>query len=399
MDTSITMACCSEAPEGGATFPNESLPQGLCAPAPIRECAMVESVKGIDLFAGAGGFSLGALGAGVDVVGALEFQKHAANTYEQNILRADGSKMQVINNDILKVTPIEALQTWNLQPAECDIVMGGPPCQGFSSHRILDAGVGDPRNELLCRYFEYVEVIRPRVFVVENVPGLLWKRHAEYLKRFYEMGAAADYDLRSPVILNARDFGVPQSRRRVFILGIDRRRPVQVSWPPEPTHVGPGTVESERNDRPDWLAAETVFGAAKANDPNDVHMNHGEALVELFRNTPINGGSRVDSGRVLDCHKNHDGHLDVYGRIDPSKPGPTMTTACINPSKGRFVHPTENHGITLRQAARLQTFPDSFDFTGGLTSGGVQIGNAVPVKLAEAIIAALVRALRDENAV
>ncbi|MNF99158.1 putative BsuMI modification methylase subunit YdiO [compost metagenome] len=122
-------------------------------------------------------------------------------------------------------------------------------------------------------------------------------------------------------------------------------------------------------------------------------MNHSEALIELFKNTPINGGSRSDSGRVLKCHQGHGGHSDVYGRINPSKPGPTMTTACINPSKGRFVHPTENHGITLRQAARLQTFPDNFIFSGGLMAAGVQIGNAVPILLGQAIIEKISQAL------
>jgi len=115
-------------------------------------------------------------------------------------------------------------------------------------------------------------------------------------------------------------------------------------------------------------------------------MKHGACLVEAFANTPKNGGSRKDSGRVLPCHKKHDGHKDVYGRIDPNIPAPTMTTACINPSKGRFVHPTQNNGITARHAARIQTFPDDFVFHGGLTAAGRQIGNAVPVDLGFALI-------------
>lgn len=115
-------------------------------------------------------------------------------------------------------------------------------------------------------------------------------------------------------------------------------------------------------------------------------MNHGPELLDAFKRTPPNGGSRKDSGRILACHKDHDGHKDVYGRIDPTVPAPTMTTACINPSKGRFVHPTEHHGITVRQAARIQTFSDDFVFKGGLTAAGRQIGNAVPVDLGIALI-------------
>jgi hypothetical protein len=113
---------------------------------------------------------------------------------------------------------------------------------------------------------------------------------------------------------------------------------------------------------------------------NDRHMNHSSKLTARFQATPKNGGSRRDGPCVL---PGHDGHSDVYGRIDPSLPAPTMTTACINPSKGRFVHPTEPHGITIRQAARLQTFPDHFVFKGGLMAAGVQIGNAVPVALGQ----------------
>lgn len=351
------------------------------------------TIKGIDLFSGAGGFSLGAIRAGVDIAGALELNKKAALTYSNNIFRPDGSPVPVINGDILPISPAEALAHWNLEPGTCDIIIGGPPCQGFSSHRIKDSGVDDPRNMLLCRYFDYVKKIRPRVFLVENVPGLLWARHADYLEQFYEMGKKAKYEIYPPIVLNACDFGVPQNRKRVFILGVDKKRPIDIEWPPKETHVSPSTPDDIRKGRPSWKPASEVFFPAPDNDPNDINMNHSEALIDLFKKTPINGGSRSDSGRVLKCHEGYKGHNDVYGRIDPSKPGPTMTTACINPSKGRFVHPTANHGITLRQAARLQTFPENFVFSGGLISGGEQIGNAVPVLLAEVILKKIVKAL------
>lgn len=350
-------------------------------------------IRGLDLFAGAGGFSLGAVNAGIDIVGALEIHKHAAATYEANVKRKGAAKITVIKEDILTVSPAEAMRRWCVAANTIDVVIGGPPCQGFSSHRINDAGVDDPRNKLLGRYFEFVDVIRPRIFLVENVPGLLWDRHKTYLDAFYKRGDEAEYDLTSAYVINARDFGVPQNRRRVFILGIDRRKPLHVAWPPEPTHVSPSLVEPERNGRESWRTAKGVFRPAPVDDPNDIHMQHSTDLVALFMKTPANGGSRSESGRVLKCHEGYNGHSDVYGRIDPERPGPTMTTACINPSKGRFVHPTEHHGITLRQAARLQTFPDTFVFGGGLMSGGEQIGNAVPIDLATALLQPLVEAL------
>lgn len=362
-----------------------------------QPCRKPEEILTVDLFSGAGGFSLGAIQAGLSVVGALEIDKNASKSYQANVASKAKSSDLLLNEDILLLDPEDAMKHWDLTPGQCDIIVGGPPCQGFSRHRINNAGVGDPRNKLLGRYFEYVAALRPRVFLVENVPGLLWPRHKEYLEQFYEMGRLADYYIAEPVILNACDYGVMQNRRRVFILGIDNKRPLSVEWPPEPTHASPTSSQSQKNGKIPWLSAETAFRPAYADDPNDVHMNHTEQLVELFKNTPINGGSRSESGRVLKCHTGHTGHTDVYGRIDPSKPAPTMTTACINPSKGRFVHPVENHGITVRQAARIQGFPEDFVFHGGLMASGAQIGNAVPIRLAKILLKHISRAIINEG--
>ena len=337
-----------------------------------------------DLFAGAGGFSLGAHLAGIRVAAAVEWDRHAAETYRSNLIETGAIAATLFENDIARLDPATVLAEAFEGDSGCDILLGGPPCQGFSAHRIKDAGIDDPRNRMLLRYFEYIRVLRPAVFLVENVPGLLWPRHEKYLAKFYSLARKSGYQVLEPALINARDYGVPQNRKRVFLLGYD---PLKVDapeqWPPKPTH-GPPNAGSEL---PDWITSSVAFAsAAPKNDPNDVHMKHCDELVEAFRRTPPNGGSRKDSGRVLRCHKKYNGHNDVYGRIDPKVPGPTMTTACINPSKGRFVHPTRHHGITLRQAARLQSFPDWFVFSGGLMAGGVQVGNAVPVELAKALL-------------
>lgn len=347
---------------------------------------MIEDMRpmAIDLFSGAGGLSFAAALSGLNIEFAIENDAHSAATYTDNICKLEGGKnAKLYDQDILKYDA-EELNKRHFFDRECDLILGGPPCQGFSTHRICDAGVDDPRNELLLSYFSFVRALRPKVFLLENVPGLLWERHKNYLERFYAEGRSLKYYLFNPVTLDARDYGVPQRRRRVFILGIrpDIQRQGFV-WPPPATHANPRLNSSEREP---WVDCSGAFKAALAGDPNDIHMRHGEALVEAFKSTPPNGGSRKDSGRVLPCHKEHDGHKDVYGRIDPRQPGPTMTTACINPSKGRFVHPTEHHGITVRQAARMQTFPDSFVFHGGLTAAGKQIGNAVPVELGKVLI-------------
>ncbi|WP_199638000.1 DNA cytosine methyltransferase [Serratia sp. PAMC26656] len=349
----------------------------------------------VDLFAGAGGFSLAAIEAGCSIAVAIENDPYAVETYKENLLKYEAArKVKVLDNSILDYIP-ETVRAENLGDVECDLLLGGPPCQGFSTHRILDAGVDDPRNQLVLAYFRFVKAFRPRIFLMENVPGILWERHKSYLDKFYEEGKKAGYQVLDPIVLDARDFGVPQRRKRVFILGIRDHQDVQgFVWPPEATHVAPGKAVLGQKT---WVSCADVFKSAPKGDENDIHMNHGSELVDAFRNTPPNGGSRKDSGRILPCHKKHDGHKDVYGRINPAEPAPTMTTACINPSKGRFVHPTEHHGITLRQAARIQTFPDSFTFIGGLTAAGRQIGNAVPVELGKHLIQYIKTYLIDKS--
>lgn len=348
----------------------------------------------VDLFSGAGGFSLAARQAGFRVAAAVELNAQACATYRRNLIAPlpEQQRGHLIHGDILtEEVKADLLHRMGREKA-CDLVLGGPPCQGFSVHRIKGAGVDDPRNALILRYFELVEALAPKAFLMENVPGILWPRHKAWLDQFNQRGAEAGYRVFAPVILDARNYGVPQRRSRVFILGV--RQGVDLpdaSWPPPETHANPQTLTEGLLP---WVPARTVFEAPlPPDDPNNLHMRHSEALIEVFRRTPLDGGSRKESGRVLPCHANHDGHKDVYGRIRLSEPGPTMTTACINPSKGRFVHPLEHHGITVRQAARFQTFPDEFVFEGGLIASGVQIGNAVPVQLGRVLIGHLAKLL------
>lgn len=345
-------------------------------------------IRVIDLFCGAGGFSRAAQNLDAHVVAAIELDKHACSTYRKNFIKYKrGNKPKLYEDDILTLEPTTLLQNIGLESGQLDILMGGPPCQGFSSHRINDAGVNDPRNKLLIRYFEYVAALQPKVFIVENVSGLLWPRHKKHVDKFYNLARRQGYSVCKPELLNATDFGVPQNRKRVFILGYKNNLNFDFTWPPSPTHFAPNSPEVLEENKPAYLPASTVFSTPlPKNDTNNIHMNHTKELVDVFKNTPKNGGSREQSGRVLPCHENYKGHKDVYGRIDPCKPGPTMTTACVNPSKGRFLHPTKNHGITVRHAARFQTFPDKFVFDGGLTAAAKQIGNAVPIKLGDKVL-------------
>lgn len=345
----------------------------------------------IDLFAGAGGFSLGAIKAGYEVRAAVEYNKHAAATYRKQIRNPSGRRVAFFEGNILDLDPFEVMEEAGLREGQCDLLLGGPPCQGFSAHRLGNAGVDDPRNKLLLRYFAFVRAFRPKMFLLENVPGMLQPKHADYLQAFLRTAREHGYQVLDPILVNAQSYGVPQNRRRVFILGYDEGRVAfDLEWPPKATHGDPAKADGPNALLP-WRTAADAFVDSTPGDANDIHMRHTPELVETFKSTPPNGGSRHQSNRVLACHQGHSGHSDVYGRIDPSKPSPTMTTACINPSKGRFVHPTLHHGITARQAARLQTFPDEFVFEGGLMAAGVQIGNAVPVELARSLCAHLLQ--------
>jgi DNA (cytosine-5)-methyltransferase 1 len=366
-------------------------------------------IRAVDIFAGAGGFSLAAKSIGIDVQAAVEFDKNAADTYRSNFIDINSTE-KFYHEDITKLSPHTVLEDLGLKAGELELLIGGPPCQGYSRHRFKDQGVDDPRNKLLITYFDFVSVIKPKVFLVENVPGLLWKRHEFHLKDFYALASKVGYSVFKPIKVNAKDYGVPQNRQRVFILGVrNDLSSSDIEWPPAPTHfpIGKGKL-------PEWKTASSVFFTPTDNiakkigkvigeesfeslqfgsdlqpvsiDENSVHMIHKDYMVARFSKTPIHG-SREDSGETLPCHSNgYKGHKDVYGRIFLDKPGPTMTTGCMNPSKGRFLHPWENHGITIRHTARFQTFPDSFKFSGGIISQARQVGNAVPVELGKALL-------------
>jgi DNA (cytosine-5)-methyltransferase 1 len=347
-----------------------------------------------DQLAGKLANELAALNAGIDVRAALDNDRHAGATFKRNIVEKAKSDIEFLTADIRDVDWHSLLTKARLGEGECDILLGGPPCQGFSTHRIKGAGVGDSRNELLLEYLTGLKVIRPRAFLVENVTGILWPRHERYLSRFLNGCRSAGYLVFSPIVLNARDYGVPQNRKRVFFLGLRDDLDVRIEWPPARTHFNPDSDDVRVDGRDPWNTAAMVFDKSlRSNDPNAIHLKHSVELRDVFKNTPKNGGSRAQSNRVLRCHRDHNGHKDVYGRINPRKPGPTMTTGCVNPSKGRFVHPTANHAITARHAARFQTFPEHFVFEGGLMAAAKQIGNAVPVLLGEQLVFSISRAL------
>jgi len=391
------------------------------------------TVKAIDLFAGAGGLTLAAYEANVEVLAAIEFDDAAAQTYRRNFIEYKKKQIDLregkVNGDINNVKPSELRSSLALEVGELDLILGGPPCQGFSSHRFKNTGVNDRRNELLLRYFKFVHEFRPKAFLVENVAGLLWKRHEDFLEKFIKLAIKEGYKIQHCDILNAKDYGVPQNRKRVFIFGVRTDLNVEsFSFPPLPTHF-----PNSSGKLPLWESASSVFepipsdvvqrfidnyfvkkmnlsfteaqklmnnlksgSPISSNDPCNIHMQPTPKMIQRFIDTPLNG-SREDAGEQhrLKCHSNnYPGHKDVYGRILIHQPSNTITAGCNNPSKGRFLHPWKNHGITLRHAARLQSFPDWFNFYGNTTEQAKQIGNAVPPLFGKILIRHICNQLR-----
>jgi DNA (cytosine-5)-methyltransferase 1 len=149
-------------------------------------------------------------------------------------------------------------------------------------HRLNDSGVADERNDLIHIYFAFMRAFAPSVFLMENVPGMLWGRHAETLRRFYTKGTFTGYEVQKPVVIDARDFGVPQRRKRVFILGVKRGLNLNgLTWPPRRTHGSPPACAKDPKLLP-WRNCAHVFMPARPDDLNDVHRRHSEELIEAF---------------------------------------------------------------------------------------------------------------------
>jgi DNA (cytosine-5)-methyltransferase 1 len=324
----------------------------------------------LDLFAGAGGLSLGLHRAGGLARFAVETDGECVETYRRNF-----PDVQILQQDVRDI---------DLEGIAVDAVVGGPPCQGFSSlGRRRD---DDPRNQLTLEVLRCAWSIRARAVVIENVPKFIDSPHAAHLTaRFRDMG----YAVKTGVV-NCADFGVPQRRSRALFVAAERGLPLP--WPRR-THGGPG--------QPRHRTVADAF-ARLPFDPDGRNRhdsrNLSDAYLERFRSIG-EGGSRheLPPDLVLPCWRDASGHHDVLGRLEWHKPATTIRTEFFRPEKGRFLHPVADRPITAREAARVQSFPDSFVFPDSHTlySLGRQIGNAVPPLLGEALGRALATTIRE----
>lgn len=316
----------------------------------------------IDCFAGCGGMSLGFRQAGYKVLGAIEIDPDAVAVY-----RSNHAGVHTWSKDISDVSVAEVLRTLGIRKGELDLLGGCPPCQGFSTLRTYNGKRRnrDKQNDLIFEFQRLVLGLKPKRVMMENVPGLFTNSR---LKKFRAALEKAGYTVKADV-LNVADYGVPQRRRRMVLLA-SRVSAVEFAAPIKPVR----TVRQ---------AIEVLPRAGKSGDAlHDLPESRSRKVIERIRRVPRNGGSRSALPRRLrlECHKNSDGFKDVYGRMAWDEPAPTITTGCFNPSKGRFLHPSENRAITMREAALLQSFPKSYKFptSVGKVRVATMIGNALP---------------------
>jgi len=268
-----------------------------------------------------------------------------------------------------------------------------------------DAGKSDARNGLVAIYGEFVRVFKPRFAMFENVPGLIRTEHGkQYYRALRDQLREAGYCIGSWE-LDAADFGVPQHRRRVILIaGRDGEIPPDLSA--ARTHGAPDSPEVRAGMLKPWRTVRDAIarfpplqpGECCEDFPNHVARRLGERVARFIAAVPTDGGSRTDveHGLWLECHRRHGGHKDVYGRLAWDRPANVITSGCTNVSKGRFVHPEQNRGLTPREAAALQGFPDDFVFVGSFESVSAQIGNAVPPPMAKVAADLLAAKLREE---
>lgn len=333
---------------------------------------MATPLTAIDLFSGAGGASQGLCDAGYVVLAAIENDPSAVETF-----RANHPETEMLARDVQRVRAPALAKRLRASQRSLDLLTACPPCQPFST---LGSGdPDDPRNRLVSSLMRFVRHLRPRAVLLENVPGL---RHEPRFARLLA-DLHGDYRVRQYVV-QAADFGVPQERQRVIVLGIERSMSVD---PPESLF---DALPAGFDVSPQTAGEALAVAARLTADVDPVHRARTPRPKTLARIRAVaQGGGRAELPEHLQlaCHVKL-GQLhatSIYGRIDPKRPAPTMTTRCTTPSCGRFIHPTEDRGLTLREAALLQTFPLDYKFCGSHESVERQIGNAVPPRLAEAV--------------
>lgn len=374
--------------------------------------------EAIDIFSGCGGVSCGLSLAGFKIKSAVEIERRAVDTY---LSYTPLNRVNVLNEDICNLKGEQILKAAKIKKDDIYLFAGCPPCQNFSRQNPLNKNKSiDERKKLLFEFLRLIEEIMPPFILMENVPGIKADFNKEILNEFLER--LKKYYYVKEDILNAADYGVPQVRKRFVLHAVrndinEELKTFGFSFDlPDATHDKRGnkglqkwkTVREAIEDLPVIKAGEEYEDDGKIHN----HKCAGLSKTNLKRIKIIreNGGSRngLPDELILDCHKKKDGngnvfsgHGDVYGIMDPDKPAPTITGGCLCYSKGRYGHYSQDRAISIREAARLQTFPDDFVFSNSLTDSALQIGNAVPIDLVKAsgsVFKAAIRSIKINRA-
>ncbi|NTJ51528.1 DNA cytosine methyltransferase [Agrobacterium rhizogenes] len=336
----------------------------------------------VDLFCGSGGVSQGLKAAGWQVVASCDNDPAAAGTY-----RANHSETKLIEGDIEADSTVDEITAAAAKFA-IDLVVICAPCQPFSSQNRHRGD--DKREQLILRALRVVEKLRPSLVFFENVPGLASPAYREIVTAVHGRLKSLGYSVSEPMVRDAADFGVPQRRRRCIMLAAKSLAAVN-AFSSAQIRRDTRTVYSAIADLP-ALAS----GEASATDRLHRARTHQPIAVERLRHIPHDGGSRnsLPDDLILRCHRGKaTSFSDVYGRMAWHSVAPTLTTGCTDLTRGRFGHPNQDRAITMREAARLQTFPDDYEFVGQPAQVSRQIGNAVPPTMIEAFVPAFEAAL------
>jgi DNA (cytosine-5)-methyltransferase 1 len=354
----------------------------------------------VDLFAGVGGLSYGfANRSQFQLIAANEILPAMAEAY-----RLNHPDVRMFEGDIKELTASVIARESKVKKLKIDVLVGGPPCQAYSTvgKRLLE----DPRAQLFKEYFRLLKELRPKIFIYENVKGLISMDGGELLGTIIDLFASLDYKIQAAV-LNAADFGVPQIRERVIVVGTAP----DVSFEyPEPTHRDPTnsanlltmslpvwrTLGDAISDLPEIGAGEEAF-EYRSGPQNDFQKqmrrkapkrlmdhnspNHGESLMRVIRALPEGGGLRD----LPESIRPTSGFPNTYARLWWDRPCTTVTRNLGTPSSSRCVHPHAHRGLTTREGARIQSFPDRYKFSGSRSDRNLQIGNAVPCMLGDVL--------------
>ena len=349
----------------------------------------------IDLFAGVGGLSLGFEMAGFSVLLANEYDEEIANAYVVN-----HKKVKMIVDDITK---IDFANTFLPFKGKVDVIIGGPPCQGFSQkgqRKLID----DKRNYLFRYFIKTVELLTPKYFVMENVPNILTSGKGLFKNEIIDFFSKLGYSI-SYGVVDASEFGVPQTRKRALIIGKKgKEKPLFPKGNYKKVTIWEAIgdlsfLESgEGSETQDYRMEPKSAYQKEMRKNSKVLLNHcatkhSKVTLKRLHMIPPNGGKEL----LPEEEKTKSIYSGTWTRMRANKQSVTITTRFDTPSSGMFTHPFLNRAITVREAARIQSFPDTFIFTGSKQSQMKEVGNAVPPKLAFAIAKTIIQDDMEET--